>query len=118
MSPSARSRWGGTLIFASDARNYALEDGRTPAPLYPNDQPQGAGKYAVTAGQLPTFLNRLHRMRITMSFNFGAAPPRRMLCNCSDALHATCDSSPDSVIVSWALLKFAAMFTAGGGEAG
>ena len=41
-----------------------------------------------------------------------------LLCNCSDALHATCDSSPDSAIVSWVLLTLVVMFTARGGEAG
>ena len=33
-----------------------------------------------------------------------------LLCNCSDALHATCDSSPDSAIVSWVLLTLVVMF--------
>ena len=63
----------GAMIFTSDAKNYAIEDGSTPAPLYGGEHPQGAGKYAVTSPQLETFLNRIHRMRITMSFDFSKA---------------------------------------------
>ena len=42
----------GAMIFTSDAKNYAIEDGSTPAPLYGGEHPQGAGKYAVILGHI------------------------------------------------------------------